>query len=353
MFTQIIVPLDGSRRAASAFVLATALARMWHCRVTLIGVEAPAPRVRGLWRARVPDGDDAFDLPAYLGDCGAMLRQQDICVSILVRRGDPAAEILAVANDADDALLVLTTHGWSGNMRAPLGAVARRVVKRAAVPTLLIRTDADATINPVATIMDVTMTLDGSEAAEAALSVAAQFARVLAAPLTLLHVIADAFFTARLFSAPDESNYMLQDEIDDYHRRREQRAMTYLVSLAMRVRFPGLAVRFVVTRSVTNHMEDGFALYLAERPSGLMVVTDANRSADLWWGAEGMAARALKQMPRALLIMRTASVRDVSDGGENAPALADARASDGPSLRLVPSAYTSRTGERAQMLSSR
>src|SRR5262249_1148590 len=148
----------------------------------------------------------------------AMLRQQGLRAAALIRTGDPAAEILAATNAVVGAVIVMTAKRRGDDGRAHLGHVARRVVKRATAPILLVRTDADAIVDPRPAIWDVTVMLDGSDRAEASLTLAAHLARALAVPLTLLYVVPNAFSLATVTHAHEESSLELQEEMEAYQR---------------------------------------------------------------------------------------------------------------------------------------
>jgi len=57
----------------------------------------------------------------------------------LVRTGDPAQMILAVANELQIDAIVMATHGYKGVQRLVIGTVAERVVREAEQPVITIR----------------------------------------------------------------------------------------------------------------------------------------------------------------------------------------------------------------------
>lgn len=58
---------------------------------------------------------------------------------VIVTRGDPACEIVRVAEDERVSLIITATHGLSGWRQLTFGSVAGRVVRVAACPVLTIR----------------------------------------------------------------------------------------------------------------------------------------------------------------------------------------------------------------------
>jgi nucleotide-binding universal stress UspA family protein len=57
----------------------------------------------------------------------------------MVRRGEPAGEILAAAREAKADLIAMTTHGRSGFGRLLFGSVAEAVLRQSEVPVFLMR----------------------------------------------------------------------------------------------------------------------------------------------------------------------------------------------------------------------
>jgi nucleotide-binding universal stress UspA family protein len=58
---------------------------------------------------------------------------------IIVQRGNPVEEIMKSAEEADCDLIVMGTHGQGTLADAMLGSTARRVIRRAKVPVLVVR----------------------------------------------------------------------------------------------------------------------------------------------------------------------------------------------------------------------
>lgn len=184
MFERILIPLDGSETAEAALAYADLLP--FH-RLHLLHVQ---PKIAGpiradpdLWKAwQQARADEAT---AYLEHVGQPLRREARTVEGAFRVGNPVAEIIAAATDAD--LIVMTTQGRGTAGRALFGSVADSVARQAPIPTLLVRTDADLATDPA--IRRVVVPLDGSALAEQALPVAAALAADLGAPIHLVRVL--------------------------------------------------------------------------------------------------------------------------------------------------------------------
>jgi nucleotide-binding universal stress UspA family protein len=137
MFSEIVVPLDGSPLAEGILDRLEELARIQGGEIQLLrvaffmplpGLDAEEYELKVVRRAE-----------EYLEKIAAGLQAKGVKVSTHVRYGDPAAEILAHA-EKYGSIIVMTTHGGSGLSRWAMGSVADKVVRRSVKPILLIRT---------------------------------------------------------------------------------------------------------------------------------------------------------------------------------------------------------------------
>ncbi len=156
----VLVALDGSAAAATAIALARLVASQLGAGVEVLHVvpptgEPPLPDAAGLRVRRVA--------------------------------GDPADEIVRVANDPAVALVVLTTHGHTVTPGARLGHVAEHVIATSAVPLLLVRPEAAAQLH-VRPLRRLLVPLDGTPSTARALHDIATLVRRLAASLDVLLV---------------------------------------------------------------------------------------------------------------------------------------------------------------------
>jgi len=162
MYTHILVPLDGSARAARILPHVAALAAQVAARITLLTVVGPlaldASAIAGLPTSvgAVPLGLDGGLLAAdgerapwpetarqenmrYLDELAARLRGQGLTVAARHAEGVPAAAIVATARACGADLVALTTHGRTGLERLLLGSVAEEVLRHAPCPLLVVR----------------------------------------------------------------------------------------------------------------------------------------------------------------------------------------------------------------------
>jgi nucleotide-binding universal stress UspA family protein len=138
MFKSIVVPLDGSGYSEQSLATALELARLSGARVTLVTVilgykdaHVPVvPRLEDQTRKRAEGYLDGF------------LREGQAAgfeIAARVGHGDPAEEILRLAEESGGDLIVMSTHGIGAGGRHALGSVALKVLQAAQCPVLMVR----------------------------------------------------------------------------------------------------------------------------------------------------------------------------------------------------------------------
>ncbi len=132
----ILHPTDFSRCAGVAFQAACSLARDRGAQLIVLHVREP---VLLSWRRR---GVEVFS-PARQ-DCRRALhalraRAADVAVAPVMRKGDPAEAILALAREVPCDLIVMGMRGRTGEGLPGLGRVAAGVARLARCPVLGVR----------------------------------------------------------------------------------------------------------------------------------------------------------------------------------------------------------------------
>ncbi len=200
MFRSIMVPLDGSAFGEQVLPLAAGLAKRAGARLELVhvhagvesgveeGVLVPAEAM-DRW-----DGEVRQSERLYLGDAAHRLVEREELeprVALLTGRVVDALERHVAEIGAD--LVIMSTHGRGGVARAWLGSVADGLLRRLAVPLLLVKpsegTSLPAGDRPFTRML---LPLDGSRASEAVLDPALELAAVMGAEVRLLIVVPTA-----------------------------------------------------------------------------------------------------------------------------------------------------------------
>ena len=206
--------------------------------------------------------------------------------------------VLWTGEEGGCSLIVMATHGRSGIDRLRLGSVAQRVVRYAPVPTLVVPAVEHGPTEGVATISEVTATLDGSQIAEQALPVATALADALRVPLELFGVLPNYYAAAygwpgMAYVPPPE-----QDAAD------EQAITEYLGAAAARLRTPTREIRTAWLRSSTNRADDVIRTYLTDKPTGIAVMSSHGRGGIVRWALGSTTEAIVAHPPCAMLIVR-------------------------------------------------
>jgi nucleotide-binding universal stress UspA family protein len=142
----VVVPLDGSALADQVLPVVAQLAKK-------LGVETFLFRAySNPYSAFISGGGHyAVDVDELLSDIRerarqyleekmAQLRKQGVEeVSYLIAEGDAADQIVAMARDTPDSLIVICSHGQSGMRRWVMGSVTEAVVRQSNSPVLVLR----------------------------------------------------------------------------------------------------------------------------------------------------------------------------------------------------------------------
>ncbi len=148
----VVVAVDGSPAAESAVPIASRIAARISLPLRVLYVAVP--------QTDATTGPTPLFFPESLG----ISRDQ-----IEVREGDPATEILRVANDSRTYMMILTTHGRSIEPGRHLGHVSETVVAWARHTTMLIRPEAAENALASLETPRFMLPLDGSAATERAI----------------------------------------------------------------------------------------------------------------------------------------------------------------------------------------
>lgn len=143
----VLVPTDGSDRAATAVPHALALAGVDEARVHAVSVVDDTADVGRTTPGTVPEPAPAIDeIREDLADrasevTAAIAREaEDAGLEAVsaVRYGHPAEELLAYVDEAEIDLVAMGTQGRTGLNRYLLGSTTERVVRHAPVPVVAV-----------------------------------------------------------------------------------------------------------------------------------------------------------------------------------------------------------------------
>jgi nucleotide-binding universal stress UspA family protein len=141
IYHHILVALDGSADSKTALRHAVTLARDQNAKLTLLTVVPHTATPVGPGVAPPPETAESHNV--ILKEALAEI-PNDVGVTTRLERGEIAPTILKALAVGNYDLMVMGSHGHSRVHRALLGSVSERVLHKAAVPVLMLRSHCEA-----------------------------------------------------------------------------------------------------------------------------------------------------------------------------------------------------------------
>jgi nucleotide-binding universal stress UspA family protein len=311
-FASILVPIDGSPLAEQALPYAAALASPNTTIRLLMVLRDPEP-VRDLLGREALSRDEvlqqwrdaATDSLRQLAD---RTRQYagNVAFDVEVTVGDPAEQILTVAQARAVDIIVMTSHGRGAAGRVVYGSVADRVARNAPLPVMMIRPEDAAPERGAAAIRRLVVPLDGSAVAAQALPMAKQLARQLHTPVPLISVI-DVYRDLSPAAAYGMAfSQQIYDEMETYAKQQTQQMLTQAAEqLAADV-----SVSWAVLSGPTAP-----AIMDATRPGDIIVLTSHGRGGLKRWLIGSVAEKLVRESTVPLVLLRAQrSTNDTANG---------------------------------------
>ena len=219
--TRILCPIDFSDFSRDALVHASGVADWYDARVTVLHAYA-TPRIP-VAPVTVPGGVpilpsvEPHEMVERVREfCASTDRIRAARLDVVVTEGSPSREILRQAEMLGPDLIVMGTHGRGGFERLLLGSVTDKVLRRAAVPVLVVPPPAEPAGSGL--YKTILCAMDFSDASVRALEYALSLAKEGDARLVLLHTVEDdevvqaaRFTEASHFSVPEYFDHRIAD----------------------------------------------------------------------------------------------------------------------------------------------
>ena len=200
MFEKILVPLDRSELSEGILPYVSQLASGLKAQVVLLSVIHPGTvckqRVGYVEQAGGLHAPQTFerlkkDAMARLENCAKRLDdERGVTTRCVLSVGEPAEEIVRVAESEGCDLIAMTTHGRRFFWRTIREGVIDRVIRSANVPTLRVAQKRADEYRPEGAIISTLLVgLDGSRLAETALPYVEHLARNLSLEVVLVRAI--------------------------------------------------------------------------------------------------------------------------------------------------------------------
>jgi nucleotide-binding universal stress UspA family protein len=141
---KIICPTDFSEPSYEALKTAVEMSDHFSAELIVVHVVTPIPFIP------IHDDPSSFNLPVYEKEMETSAQksldqvfEEKIAGSLnrrkLVMQGDPAAQIVRLADDEAADIIVIATHGLTGWRKFMFGSVTEKVIRLANCPVLSIR----------------------------------------------------------------------------------------------------------------------------------------------------------------------------------------------------------------------
>ena len=146
MFKHLLITLDGSPRAEAVIPHAIDVAKTMGAEVTLLRIVDAA---NSDWSERGAIGKSLTSTSiksayvdqakGYLDRIAEQLRAAGVMTHAVVKQGQAAKQIVAVAKEADADVIAMATRSRRGLNKLMFGSVAEEVLRESQLPILLVR----------------------------------------------------------------------------------------------------------------------------------------------------------------------------------------------------------------------
>jgi nucleotide-binding universal stress UspA family protein len=314
MYKKMLVPVDGSKLAESAFAYARELAGRMHTDVTILHVVDPRES-ESLPMHQAYVNHSAETVKQRISEVQKRLAkkpgQDGTQVSGEVAVGYAAEEILRYSREKGVDLIVMSTHGRSGMWRWVLGSVADKVLRTSPVPVLLVRSEAaeKAGLEKWADLT-IVVPLDGSPAAESVLPhVQALAQQVGNDSLNVVLVrVCEPPPTPAIPGA--EVPFDWQKLMDENWSACKKTTRQYLSGIETHLKQTGLQVRSQPIEQMKYSVAEEILEFAEKIPSSLIVMATHGRSGMSRWAYGSVAHKVLTGSSSPILLVRTGTTGD-------------------------------------------
>lgn len=130
LINRIVIPLDGSHRSGTILPALQPFAKALDARVQFVTVVSPTAK------ESLPVEVVAKNLFKEQKE----MEESGVRTDMTVRYGDPAEEVIRLADQEEHTLVALSTHGRTGLDKVLYGSVAEKILRKGTFPMLVVRT---------------------------------------------------------------------------------------------------------------------------------------------------------------------------------------------------------------------
>jgi nucleotide-binding universal stress UspA family protein len=190
-FKHVLIPIDVTSGSPAALAFGGAMARAGKAQLSLLHVHSRPHSWDSLEGVNTGplDADTRTGLLLTLDKLSEAWRDRVGGVNLVIREGEPGAEITAFAKSHGVDLVVLEAEGRRGIDRLVLGSVAERVLRSAQCSILAIHADQEPRSIPAGPLAEILCAVDLSPSSGATLDHALALGGTTGARVALLHVV--------------------------------------------------------------------------------------------------------------------------------------------------------------------
>jgi len=208
MFEHILLPLDGSALAERVIPHAAALAKAFDSRLTLLRVvhRKKKGNQQGMinpidWQMRKSEAE------AYLKAVQEHLADIELDGDVQIMEGNPAQQIIEHARHEKVDLIIISSHGSSGLSQWNINSVVQKVLLKAFMPVMIIRSYQKAHEEfEGLRYKRLLLPLDGSRRAECVLPLAKSISAAHESKIFLTHIVEEPKLPKQTPLSDDDRN---------------------------------------------------------------------------------------------------------------------------------------------------
>jgi len=143
MFKRILVPLDGSKTSERVLPTVIEEARLHGAVIVLLRVIAPLRQSLMASPTSLAQVLKEVELIAQdsLEEIAVKIRAEGLDVEAIIKQGNPAEKIYEIAQAESCDLIIIGSHGETGNPRWRTGNIANKILRtQSPIPNLLVTT---------------------------------------------------------------------------------------------------------------------------------------------------------------------------------------------------------------------
>ncbi len=145
MYKRILVAIENSDADRAILTHIRSLARMCEAELLLVHV-ADGWAARHYDELQLRESEEMIADREYLARLRTELEQEGFIVETCLRTGDPAKELVKLANEESVDLLAMATHGHKGVADVIYGSTVNHVRHHVTVPVLLLKAPSQAAL---------------------------------------------------------------------------------------------------------------------------------------------------------------------------------------------------------------